>query len=490
MRRGYGRLTSHAPPSPPTPGPALPGPRPSGTLALITVLGLGLRLGYIALYRRHATPAGDAYYYHYQANLLVGGHGFINPLTYAVAHRAVPAADHPPLWTLVLAVAALVGLKSFWSQIVWSCLVGAAAIVVVALATHEIAGRRAGIAAAFLAACYPVFWINDGALMSETLVLLTSALVVWQSYRLRRRPSLGAAFWLGTCCGLGALTRSELFLVVPILAAGVALTRVLPTRRRAGAAGLLIVVGAMVPLTPWWIYNSSRFADPVLLSSQLGVTLAGANCPATYSGPLLGYWSFGCDLDVHPAAHTDASQQDGEYRHAALQFAQAHVDRLPLVALARVGRELGLYRPFEQVDLEWNVLGRPRAPAVVGLLVWYVSAALGVVGAVLLHRRRVPLLPFAALALDVVVVAAVTFGQTRYRVALDATVVMLAGVAIGWLSEPPARLRLRLRLRLRGMPAVSAAEGSTGPGPPEPSGPPGGQSAERRDGSRGLAAGR
>jgi 4-amino-4-deoxy-L-arabinose transferase-like glycosyltransferase len=187
MRRGYGRLTSHAPPSPPTPGPALPGPRPSGTLALITVLGLGLRLGYIALYRRHATPAGDAYYYHYQANLLVGGHGFINPLTYAVAHRAVPAADHPPLWTLVLAVAALVGLKSFWSQIVWSCLVGAAAIVVVALATHEIAGRRAGIAAAFLAACYPVFWINDGALMSETLVLLTSALVVWQSYRLRRR---------------------------------------------------------------------------------------------------------------------------------------------------------------------------------------------------------------------------------------------------------------------------------------------------------------
>jgi len=42
-------------------------------LASIVLVGLALRVGYIYLYRHHVPLTGDAFYYHYQANLLASG---------------------------------------------------------------------------------------------------------------------------------------------------------------------------------------------------------------------------------------------------------------------------------------------------------------------------------------------------------------------------------------------------------------------------------
>ena len=108
-------------------------PRPRSTrwhfqLIALALVGLVLRIGYVFLYRRHAAPTGDAFFYHYQANLLVAGKWFVNPYQYFYFGHTVPAADHPPLWTLVLALASLVGVKSFFAQILWSCVVGALAV--------------------------------------------------------------------------------------------------------------------------------------------------------------------------------------------------------------------------------------------------------------------------------------------------------------------------------------------------------------------------
>lgn len=167
------------------------------SIVLITVLALTVRLGYAFIYRRHAQPTGDAYYYHYQANLLASGKGFINPDTYYFVGRTVAAADHPPLWTLVLALAAVVGLKSFFSQILWGCVIGALSVVVVGLAAREVAGQRVGLAAAAIAALYPTFWIDDGALMSETLVVTTTAAIIWLFYRFWHGPSIRWAVLLG-----------------------------------------------------------------------------------------------------------------------------------------------------------------------------------------------------------------------------------------------------------------------------------------------------
>ena len=47
-------------------------------LVAITLVGLGIRVATV-LGRPNRKPGGDAYYFHNAANLLVAGHGFVDP---------------------------------------------------------------------------------------------------------------------------------------------------------------------------------------------------------------------------------------------------------------------------------------------------------------------------------------------------------------------------------------------------------------------------
>ena len=61
-------------------------------LVVIALVGLALRVGYVYLYRHHVRVTGDAFYYHYQANLLASGKGFVNPYTLFYGLKSVPGA--------------------------------------------------------------------------------------------------------------------------------------------------------------------------------------------------------------------------------------------------------------------------------------------------------------------------------------------------------------------------------------------------------------
>ena len=404
-------------------------------VAALAAVGLAVRVAYVWGYRRHAQPTGDAFYFHYQANLLAQGHGFVDPYSLLWRFQAVPGASHPPLWTLVLAVAPAVGATSFFAQLLWGCLLGASAVVAVALAGREVAGPRVGLAAAAVTALYPVFVVDDGSLLAETVVVALVALVVWSCYRLWHRPTPARAAVLGVLCALCALARSELVLLVLLLAvpAGLAARR-RGVRRRLALSGAA-VLGALGVFAPWWAYTVPRFSHPVLLSDQLGVTLATANCAPTYGGPLIGYWDDTCETEV-PVPPGGALARDSQLRRVALRYAEHHARRVPVVMGARLGRALGVFRPAQQIDLEWSVLGRPRLPATVGLFAYYVLLGLAVLGVVDLRARRVPLAPFGVILLEVVVVAAAVFGQTRYRDPLDVALVVLAAVGFERLFLP------------------------------------------------------
>jgi 4-amino-4-deoxy-L-arabinose transferase-like glycosyltransferase len=398
---------------------------------LFVVLGgLALRIGYVLAYRRHVTPGGDAFYFHYQADLLASGKGFIDPYSLFWAQRIVPGATHPPLWTLVVALAAALGSTTFFAQLVWSCVIGALSVAVVAVAAREMAGPRAGLVAAVLCALYPVFIVDDGSLLAETLVVPLVALVVWAFYRLWHRPSLPRAALLGALCALCALTRSELVLLVVFLAVPAGLVCRVPSwRRRLGYCGVALAAAVGV-FAPWWAYTVPRFSHPELLSDQLGVTLAAANCDQTYGGSLIGYWDDSCEVAIVTPSAGDASARDALLRRDAISYVQHHAGRVPVVVAARLGRAVGVFRPGQQIDLEWAVLGRPRLPAVIGLAFYYVVVLLGALGVVVLRRRRMPSLPFVVILGEVVLVSAAIFGQTRYRTPLDVALVILAALAL------------------------------------------------------------
>jgi 4-amino-4-deoxy-L-arabinose transferase-like glycosyltransferase len=375
---------------------------------------------------------------------LVEGHGFIDPWYYMRhPHQVVQIADWPPLFVFVLAMTSVVGLKSFFAHRVWCSIIGAAAVTVCGLTGRQIAGRRAGLIAAFLVAVYPNIWMSDELALSETLTPLLVALVLLCAYRFWKKPGLRRILVLGAAEGVAMLGRDELALLVPLVVIPLALAARTQWRTRLAWAGLG-TLAALTVIAPWVGYNMSRFEKPTFISSGLGITLASANCPLTWSGPFEGYWSIKCSFMAPVDKGADRSVQAAEDQAYAVHFIRAHKDRFVRVELARLGRAFGAFHPMDQIRLDAFIETRPYRWALVGLGMYYALVALALGGTLVLRRRRVPTFPLWALGLDVVVTVLVSFGDTRYRTPIEVTLVLLAAVQLdalwGWVrrARPPA----------------------------------------------------
>ena len=393
------------------------------------VVGLAIRLASVLL-KPHLVANGDPLEYVGQANLLVQGKGWIEPLIYAHNGAHVQTAKLPPLFTLVMAMCSLVGFKSFFAHRVWSAIVGSLAVPVSAVLGKEIAGRRVAVLAAFGIAVYPNMWLSDGLAMSETISPILAMLVLWAAYRMWRRPDRASAALLGLTIGLAALARDELILLVVLVLIPVALLAgAIARRERVKLTGIGVAAVALVVL-PWVGFNVSRFSHAVFISDRFGVTVAAANCDATWNGPLRGYWSMGCALQAAEGVHGDESAVDPVALRKGLRYVSGHLSGLPSIEAVRLGRTFGFYHPVAQIDLDSFVEGRPRVWALVGLGMFYSLAAMSVVGAVFLRRRRVPLFPMLAVGGIVVLEVLLTYGQTRFRSTLEPVLVLLTAVAL------------------------------------------------------------
>jgi 4-amino-4-deoxy-L-arabinose transferase-like glycosyltransferase len=391
---------------------------------------LAVRLAYILIFRRNVLPMGDSFSYDLGSRLLVQGHGFIEPQPF-INGIAEQSANHPPLYLVYLAIPSSVGLDTAVWHMLWSSLLGVGTIVLVGLVAKEVAGPRAGLVAAFLAALYPNLWLFDGFILSETMAMFMVALSVLLAYRYLRAPSVWLALALGFACGLGALARAELVLLLPLLA----LPCILFTRRTNEAQKLkgLVAAGvaAVVAIGPWVGFNLVRFEKPVFLSTGLGPTMLGANCDATYYGNLTGYFTPECTAPVKYPPGADQSERDVVARRIAFDYIDSHKARVPVVVLARWGRITGLYRPWNQVQLDDVIEGRERWAAVASLISFYIVAILAIAGAVLVRRRRrVPLFPLLVPVVIVLFAVALSLGSNRYRASAEVVLVVMAAVAI------------------------------------------------------------
>ncbi len=382
------------------------------------------------------------------ANLLVAGKGFINPLVYNVHHQhhIVQTAGWPPLWTFFLTVPVVLGFHTFYASRIWACIVGAAAVLVCGLAGREIAGRRVGLLAAMLMAVYPNIWMNDELASSEALSPLCVGLVLWLTYRFWRRPTGWNAAGLGASVGVAALCRDELALLALFIVVPVVLIVRADWRRR--LALLALAAGAAAILVfPWVGYNFSRFEKPVYISDGLGPTLASANCGVTYSGFADGYWSYLCIKDVKYkyTATADESVNFARTQTIGTKYIKAHESALPAVIAARIGRGFAFFRPIQQVRFDSLIETRPYHWALVGLYMYYVMLALSIGGTILLRRRHILMFPLWAVALDVVTVFILSFGQTRYRVTFEVSLALLAAVQLEWFWSKVMPYRRRAR---------------------------------------------
>jgi 4-amino-4-deoxy-L-arabinose transferase-like glycosyltransferase len=282
------------------------------------------------------------------------------------------------------------------------------------------------LTAAILAVLAPNFWMPSGIMMSETPAMLFMVLILLAVVHLFRAPTVLAAVLLGLACGAEALTRAELILFVPGLLLPATLLVRTSLRRRLLLLGAGLAATTLV-LAPWVGRNLVTFTDPTYISSGNGLVLLGANCAQTYSGPDIGLWSVQCAQSVKGAG--DESVQSSRDQHAAVQFMEHHVDRLPIVALVRIAREWDFYDPVQMAHVEAGE-GRPVIASLVGLGFYYFLLPFAVAGIVILRRRRIAQWFLLVPAAVVTLTGALFFGLVRFRAPFEVCLVVLAAPAI------------------------------------------------------------
>jgi 4-amino-4-deoxy-L-arabinose transferase-like glycosyltransferase len=409
-------------------------------LAAIAVTGLGARVIYVLGFSRHIRFGLDAIWYELVAGTIASGDGFVNPGAFYGQGIVVPTAFRPPLYPAFLAVVTeTVGSTRQTFQVA-GCVVGTVTIVLIGLLGRRLGGPAVGLCAAALAAVYPVLLAVDASVMSENLQvpLVTGLLLVL--YRAIRQP--GLAWWVlvGLIAGACALNRGEgvVLVLLVVVPAALLLPRASGLRRVALAA---LALGAFaVVVGPWILRNEARLGEPTLATLDAGTAVAGTNCPPTYNGPNLGFWEVTCT--VRPDQDSlDEVELNRRLQRDGVRYMLDHIERVPVVVAVRVLRLWGLYDPIDQSRLEAEE-SRNFRWQVLSWCVFAPLALLAVYGVVVLHRRRVPLLPLLAVPAAVTVTAALTYGKQRFRVSAEPVVLVAASVA---LVDLATRVQARLR---------------------------------------------
>jgi hypothetical protein len=367
------------------------------------------------------THQGDPRFFHLAANLLADGHGYIAPLPFLNDSLVIPSSEHPPLWSALLAVFSVVGARSYEAHELVACAVGAGTIACAGVLARRVGGERAGLMAACGVALYPVFVAMDGSLMSEPPYALAVALCLVASFRVIDQPTPRRATALGLAIGAATLVRGEAIGLLLVLLVPVVLQ--LPRRRRLSLAVIACGV-AVLAIAPWSVRNIATFHRPMLVSSEDGPVIAGANCDLTYHGSDLGYWRSDC---LPPGRDRNAAFRSARLRRAGLDYAGDHVARLPAVEGVRLLRTFGIWQPRRHV---YFAEGRKLPGRSLAVAACWAVLALGLAGAWTMRRRRGTL---AILMAPVVLAAGTTlvaFGYPRFRYAADVGLIVLAAVLL------------------------------------------------------------
>lgn len=285
---------------------------------------------------------------------------------------------------------------------------------------RRVAGERAGLVAAGIAALYGPFVFHQGVLLRDWLppILEPLALVLLLRAAERRRPR----DWIlaGAAVGVALLTRETALLLVPAVAVWLLFVRWGQWRAIAVAA-VLLLLGFGLALTPLVARNAVVGAPLLALSNRGGVTFVQHNAAA--SSPL---WS---ELDPSLQKQIlDEADRDG--RSAVLATIATHGgDRWAV--LRKVGMKLrGAVDPIEIPSNVSFSYGRELSWVLRVLPTYGLIFPLGAVGLALSFRnwrRHVLLHLYFGITVATLLIS---LPLARYRLPLATVLILYAGLAV------------------------------------------------------------
>jgi hypothetical protein len=192
------------------------------------------------------------------------------------------------------------------------------------------------------------------------------------------------------------------------------------------------LLACVLVLSPWLIRNWSTFGQPVL-STNAGALIYGSNCPAAYYSDLIGTWA--CFPPLHATRSLNEVQLASRLDRVGLRYARRHSARLPAVMAVRLLRTWNFWSPRRAASLEALIDDTDRHVQQTGVIVYYLVLAMALGGAVMLRRQHQPLaillIPMALVSLT----SLLAYGTSRFRVAADIPLVILAGLTLASLGD-------------------------------------------------------
>ena len=396
-------------------------------LALVAVAAFAIRVVYLQTVAHHVQLGYDAVWYTFVADPLAHGKGVIDPAAYFQQGREIVTASHAPLYSVFLAGVIRLFNGDLATLRMAGALAGTSTVVLTGFIGRRIGGPAVGVVAAGLVAVFPSLIAVDGALMSETVAIPLLLGAVWAALVAGERMVWWRYTLVGVLLGLTILARADAVIVAVCVIVAMAMTAVKRWSRRLAAAGIAIV-GATVVVMPWVVRNQTDLGRAVVATTSTSRTIAGANCESAYHGSLAGNWDAACAADKFGIGAEMANYDDQMSR--GLDYARGHLTQLPAVVVLRELREFGLYAPRQQARLE-AIETRSYHWQLFAWAAWLPAMILGIAGFVVMFRRRVPgVWTLFAVVVSVVLVAALSHGNQRFRTACEPVVLVAAAYAL------------------------------------------------------------
>jgi 4-amino-4-deoxy-L-arabinose transferase-like glycosyltransferase len=405
---------------------ARPSPRSGGrlpwTLLLVAALaGVVARLAFGLGYWTGEPLTRDEQEYLSLARSLAAGEGFVyDPVLTAAAIEPFGRAPGYPAFLALTGGGRYAATEVPDAIKIAQSIAGGLGVLMVGMFAGRLAGPRASVAAASMAAVYPpLVWIAGYAL-SEALFWPIGLAVAYLFDRVLRTPGRQApALLCGLALGAGVLIRPALILFLPLAGA------VLLMHRRV-LAPLALTVGLLVVVGPWTARNYAHHGRLVFVASEGGVTFWTGNHPlATGDGDMAANMAIKLDNQRLRAEHAGISEEDLEpiYYREAIAWIRAH--------------------PLDWIALEFRKLFYLVVPAgpsytlhstryyVASVISYGAVLALAIFAATRGSTRLAATPGLWILAASAILMALVFFPQERFRIPiLDPSLVILAGAGV------------------------------------------------------------
>jgi 4-amino-4-deoxy-L-arabinose transferase-like glycosyltransferase len=315
---------------------------------------------------------------------------------------------------------------------------------------RRLLGRRAGVIGAAIATLNPYLAWHDMHVNREIVDQVCAAALVLLTLKIVDRPSKRLAVLLGVVTGLAMLGNTRL-VFIPILCAAYVAWR-LPRTRAAVVVSALVLAGAAIAVTPWLVRNKVELGCVTLTTD--GKALWKANNTQTYGLLSSGQWidnvakdsprppppneltpeeawgyyiKPGVGLQYARAHYPNECVEMSFYEHLTIQYWKHHPgNKAKLAALS----EQLLWQPnvFETSGRNGAGTSLDVGRRVVEPIYMWALYALAAAGLFVAPRT------FVALALLLFAYqsacAAFFVGATRYRIAWDFLLALLAAAAI------------------------------------------------------------